>query len=89
MKPASYHRRCYAPGLVGWTLRHAHLELSRYKYFVWLDSSVRGPFLPAYVKESQVGGLPGLALGAVRCQARGSLRGLQGLLASAAGAECG
>lgn len=51
VRPSS---RCYAPGLVGWTLRHAHLELSRYKYFIWLDSSVRGPFLPAYVKESQV-----------------------------------
>lgn len=45
--------RCFTAGLVGWVLRHA-ADVSRYKYIVWLDSSMRGPFLPTYVQDMQV-----------------------------------
>lgn len=44
--------RCYNLGTVGWVLEHAGLDLSRFKYFVWLDSSVRGPFLPVYARDA-------------------------------------
>lgn len=40
--------RCYDGGAIGEVLR-AHPELGRlYKYFVLMNSSVRGPFLPRY-----------------------------------------
>ncbi|KAL4459147.1 hypothetical protein ABPG75_014012 [Micractinium tetrahymenae] len=43
---------CYDIGTVGWVLQS---QLGRagtqpYRYFVWLNSSVRGPFLPAYLR---------------------------------------
>lgn len=43
---------CYDIGTVGWVLES---QLGRagtkpYRYFVWLNSSVRGPFLPAYLR---------------------------------------
>ena len=31
-------------------LTHGVLPCSQYRYFVWLNSSVRGPFLPAYLR---------------------------------------
>lgn len=31
-------------------------DIKRYKYFVWLNSSVRGPYLPAYLRSSRSGG---------------------------------
>ncbi|RMZ57647.1 hypothetical protein APUTEX25_001847, partial [Auxenochlorella protothecoides] len=43
--------RCYNFGTVGWVLQNAGLDLTRFKYFVWLDSSVRGPFLPVYASQ--------------------------------------
>ncbi|KDD76746.1 hypothetical protein H632_c120p2 [Helicosporidium sp. ATCC 50920] len=43
--------RCYIFGTVGWVL--STVDISRYKYFVWLDTSVRGPFLPRYVNPAE------------------------------------
>ena len=43
---------CFDIGTVGWVL-HSQLGprgTKTYKYFVWLNSSVRGPFLPAYLR---------------------------------------
>jgi hypothetical protein len=40
--------RCFDWGTVGWLLRTKQVDTQRYKYFVFLNSSVRGPFLPAY-----------------------------------------
>lgn len=40
--------RCFDWGTVGWLLRTKRVDPQRYKYFVFLNSSVRGPFLPAY-----------------------------------------
>lgn len=43
--------RCYNYGTVGLVLNEG-VRWEKYKYFVWLDSSVRGPFLPAYLRSS-------------------------------------
>ena len=45
-------RGCFDLGQVGKVLfgqSKVQIELSQYKYFVWLDSTVRGPFLPSYL----------------------------------------
>ena len=45
-------RGCYELGHVGKVLAGLttlQLNLHQYEYFVWLDSSVRGPFLPSYL----------------------------------------
>eukprot|EP00891_Asterochloris_glomerata_P004976 jgi/Astpho2/4976/fgenesh1_pg.00070_%23_29_t len=41
---------CFDIGTVGWVLNHEDVVVSQYQYFVWLNSSVRGPFLPAYLR---------------------------------------
>ena len=41
---------CYDIGTVGWVLDHHVPDRAAYAYFVWLNSSVRGPFLPAYLR---------------------------------------
>lgn len=46
--------RCFPAGLVGWVLRNSEIDTSRFKYFVWLDSSVRGPYLPAYMLGAKI-----------------------------------
>ena len=47
-------RGCFELGHVGKVLfsqSKVQVDLSQYKYFVWLDSTVRGPFLPSYVSK--------------------------------------
>ena len=39
---------CYDWGTFGWALSSAVSDISSYSYFVFLNSSVRGPHLPAY-----------------------------------------
>lgn len=42
---------CYDIGTVGWVLeQQLPAAASTYSYFVWLNSSVRGPFLPTYLR---------------------------------------
>jgi hypothetical protein len=43
---------CFDIGTVGWVLQTqlGPRGTQPYKYFVWLNSSVRGPFLPAYLR---------------------------------------
>ncbi|EFN53576.1 hypothetical protein CHLNCDRAFT_136762 [Chlorella variabilis] len=40
---------CFDIGTVGWVLQAHVPRRAAYRYFVWLNSSVRGPFLPAYL----------------------------------------
>lgn len=40
---------CYDLGTVGWVLDR-QANLTSYAYIVWLNSSARGPFLPAYLR---------------------------------------
>ena len=47
-------RGCYELGHVGKVLSglsSVQVNVNLYQYFVWVDSSVRGPFLPSYVTE--------------------------------------
>lgn len=47
-------RMCYEMGHVGMVLSgltKADIDLRQYTYFVWLDSSLRGPFMPSYVTQ--------------------------------------
>lgn len=42
---------CYDIGTVGWVLeQQLPAAVATYSYFIWLNSSVRGPFLPAYLR---------------------------------------
>jgi len=42
--------KCFDLGTVGWVLKTQIKNLSKYKYFMWLNSSVRGPFLPPFLR---------------------------------------
>lgn len=41
---------CYDIGTVGWVLANHVPSTAPYSYFIWLNSSVRGPFMPAYLR---------------------------------------
>lgn len=41
---------CYDWGTFGWALEHEQVQVRDYKYFIFLNSSVRGPFLPPYLQ---------------------------------------
>ena len=41
---------CYDWGTFGWALKQENVQVSDYKYFIFLNSSVRGPFLPPYLQ---------------------------------------
>lgn len=44
-----YHNNeCYDWGTVGWLIDSGRVDISAYKYFLFLNSSVRGPFVPTY-----------------------------------------
>ena len=43
---------CYDWGTIGWLLQNRPVNLWKYKYFIFLNSSVRGPYIPAYAKVS-------------------------------------
>ena len=44
-------RSCYDWGTFGWLLMHSgHVEYKRYRYFFFINSSVRGPFMPPYAR---------------------------------------
>lgn len=42
---------CYDLGTIGWVLRNESIvDVSKYSYIIWLNSSVRGPFMPVYAQ---------------------------------------
>ncbi|GLI58416.1 hypothetical protein VaNZ11_000118 [Volvox africanus] len=43
--------RCYDWGSYGWLLFTGHVDPRRYKYFFFINCSVRGPFMPAYAQD--------------------------------------
>lgn len=43
-----HKNECYDWGSVGWALQTEKVDTRIYKYFIFLNSSVRGPFLPSY-----------------------------------------
>lgn len=46
---------CYDWGTIGWLLESGRVDTLKYKYFLFMNSSVRGPFIPTF---SQVPSLP-------------------------------
>lgn len=43
---------CLDWGTWGWLLATSQVDVNKYQYFILMNSSVRGPFLPAYWKVS-------------------------------------
>lgn len=41
---------CFDLGSIGWLIRSDTTILKRYAYFIWVNASVRGPFLAPYAK---------------------------------------
>ena len=65
---------CMDIGSIGWLLRlppshPSHVDSSRYRYFVLMNSSVRGPILPAFLEERMD------PEGEVQCSEQGQLSG--------------
>lgn len=48
-KLVNHSNTCFDIGTVGWVLEHHVPNVRAYSYFIFLNSSVRGPFLPAYL----------------------------------------
>ena len=43
-----HENRCFDWGTFGWAIAERKLDISRYAYIIFMNSSVRGPFLPAF-----------------------------------------
>ena len=43
---------CFDWGAFGWAIRNGFVRVTKYTHFVFVNSSVRGPFVPTYVRES-------------------------------------
>ncbi len=43
-----HENRCYDWGTFGWAMTERKVDTSRYIYIIFMNSSVRGPFLPAH-----------------------------------------
>lgn len=48
-----HNNECYDWGTIGWLLTSGRVDVSAYKYFIFLNSSVRGPYLPVYSQGSK------------------------------------
>lgn len=45
-----HENRCYDWGTFGWALGSGRVNTEGFKFFIFLNSSVRGPFVPPYLK---------------------------------------
>lgn len=46
-----YGGSCYEWGIVGWLFKESdYVDWQQYKYFMFLSSAVRGPFMPTYLQ---------------------------------------
>jgi hypothetical protein len=45
-----HQNECFDWGTFGWALSTQDVSLAKYKYFIFMNSSIRGPFLPSYLK---------------------------------------
>ena len=48
-----HENECFDLGTIGWFLSKGITNKNRYKYFIFLNSSVRGPYLVSYYEENQ------------------------------------
>ena len=46
-----HENKCFDLGTVGWLLSTGRVDKNKYKYFIFLNSSVRGPFIVAYYQD--------------------------------------
>jgi hypothetical protein len=47
----NHQNECYDWGTYGWLLlRSGLVNIKQYRYYFFINSSVRGPYLPAYAK---------------------------------------
>lgn len=52
-KNAHYLRhpnKCYDWGTIGWAIESGQVDLEKYTYFIFMNSSVRGPFIPPHLR---------------------------------------
>ena len=45
-----HNNECFDWGTFGWAIHQEDVQVADYKYFIFLNSSVRGPFLPPYLQ---------------------------------------
>lgn len=48
VRAVQHPNECFDWGTFGWAIERGHADTSRYRYIIFLNSSVRGPFLPSY-----------------------------------------
>lgn len=48
VRAVQHPNECFDWGTFGWAIERGHADTSRYRYVIFLNSSVRGPFLPSY-----------------------------------------
>ena len=45
-----HNNECYDWGTFGWALMTQDIDVNSYKYFIFMNSSVRGPYIPSYLR---------------------------------------
>ena len=45
-----HSNECFDWGTHGWALETEAIDIEAYKHFIFINSSVRGPFIPPYLK---------------------------------------
>lgn len=46
-----FHKNeCFDWGTFGWAMQRRSLDLASYHFYIFMNSSVRGPFLPSYLQ---------------------------------------
>ena len=63
-----HENRCFDWGTIGWAIQEGKVDTAQYRYTIFMNSSVRGPFLPGYYPVSL---LARLASCGRLCRARG------------------
>jgi hypothetical protein len=48
-----HENKCFDLGTIGWFLSNENINQNNYKYFIFLNSSVRGPYLVSYYEYNQ------------------------------------
>jgi len=48
-----HENKCYDIGTIGWFLSKNYIDRTKYKYFIFINSSVRGPFIVSYYLDSR------------------------------------
>jgi hypothetical protein len=48
-----HENKCYDIGTIGWFLSRGYIDRTKYKYFIFLNSSVRGPFIVSYYVDAR------------------------------------